>query len=283
MTSNKTPPRYITYNGCKYRLAEIKPRIRKGHDLTLLSEEGNPLEGELLISVDYPEETRALYLDPIYGSFFAKFSGKSGDNVLELTKEDAKKFFLELLRAAGIPKISTEQARQIWSPKALPERTSSYKPMLYTGRRSAAVLSIRDEKLRESVDTVRGGFCYPPNFDVIGWKYDVPDEVAHEFVGKLTDIILIEYPHLNSVDISLKRAPSGGCLGGVFAFNGVREVRPVTAMLDDLVYNTWRKVYEEYKSGPLVTGSSSLGEKLRSHLEEVRETGGDIKEDTSKE
>jgi len=282
MDAQQNPPRYIEYRGCRYRLAELKTRKREGHDITLLSEEGNPLEGELLVSVDYPTETRALYLDPIDGSFFAKFSGAKGDRILELTKEDAKRFFLSLLRDSGVPKITTDQAREIWSPKSLPERTSSLKPRLYIGSKTAAVLSIRDEKLKESVDNIRGGFCYAPHFNVLGWEYDVPDPVVQEFVGQLTDKVTQEYPHLNSLDISLGREPSSKCLGGIFAFIGVREVRSVTSMLDDLVYKTWRQVYADFKSGNLVTGSA-LGDKLRSHLEEVRETGGDIKDDNSNE
>ncbi len=273
------PPKYIEYRGCKYRLAEIKERSHEGHDITLMSEEGNPLEGELLVSVEYPDETRALYLDPVDGGFFAKFSSDKGDRVLELTKEDAKRFFLTLMREAGKPGITVEQAKEIWSPKSLPERTSSFRPRLYLGR-VATVPSYREEQLQEKVDRIKGGFCYAPHFNVVGWKYEVPDNVVQTFVQRLTANVTDKYPHLDTLDISLGREPSANCLGGIFAFGGAREIRPVTTMLDKVVYLTWREVYAEFQDGNLVTGSS-LGDKLRARLEEVRETGGDLTDDSN--
>ncbi len=100
------------------------------------------------------------------------------------------------------------------------------------------------------------------------------------FVQRLTASVTAKYPHLDTLDISLGREPSARCLGGIFAFEGAHENRSVTTMLDEIIYLTWREVYSEFQDGNLVTGSS-LGAKLRARLEEVRETGGDLTDDSN--
>jgi len=267
-------PTKVKYKGTTYLL-------RGAGDISVSPGANVGPEGELLLERKYPTESRGLYRDN-NGEFFAKIkldwqtSDTFDELTFDLTPESAWMFFLDLVKE---PKgkldvhVSKEEVKQLQGlalkgkkppaevdPSKVIDISGHYVRVSYVPADLQRVDAAHTHEglLREELSQlsrIEGRFCVAP-FNVMGLRYDVPENVVQLFAESLTDALQEHLQKHANVQVPIDISITDSCgpvdaHGGIYAFgNNREELNNLRAHLEgEVLFPVWREIWHSFQKG----------------------------------